>query len=237
MKGTLYGIGVGPGDPELLTLKAMRLLLECDVLAVPAKEKAASVAYRIAREADSKIEKKECLLLDCPMTKEQDVLEKTRKHTVEKVSSELAKGKNVVFLTLGDPSIYSTFSYIRKEIQKDNYPVEIVSGVPSFCAIAAKLGISLSEEEEEIHIIPATYGIKESFNLPGTKILMKAGNQLKEIKKRAKEDNCYLAMVENCGMKEEKIIVGVENIPDTAGYFTTVIVRKIFCKNPHFMIQ
>ena len=69
------------------------------------------------------------------------------------------------FLTLGDPTVYSTYMYIHKKIQNFGYDAEIVSGIPSFCAVAAKMGISLSEKAEELHVIPAVYQIEEGICL------------------------------------------------------------------------
>lgn len=225
MKGKLYGIGVGPGDPELLTLKALRVITNSDVIAIPSKDRESCVSYGIVKEVYPEIEKMECIFLDYPMTKEKQTLEQSHKQNEEKVIKVIETGKNIAFLTLGDPTIYSTYLYLHKRIKEAGYETEIISGIPSFCAIAADLGISLGEAEEEIHIIPVSYGIPKTFELPGTKILMKAGNKLKEIKEIGKERDCLIAMVENCGMENQKIAVGMDNIDDTAGYYTTVIMK------------
>jgi precorrin-2/cobalt-factor-2 C20-methyltransferase len=225
MIGKLYGIGVGPGDPELLTFKALRIIKECDMILIPSKDKVSCTSYQIVKQVYPLIDEKDCLFLDYPMTKDRMILENSRKQNEELVREQLNAGKSIAFLTLGDPCIYSTYSYLEKAMVSESYEAETVSGVPSFCAVAAKLGISLSEENEEIHIIPATYGVAEIFELPGTKILMKAGKKLEEIKRIAKDKNCYLAMAENCGMQSEKIMVGIDNIPDSSGYFTTVIIK------------
>lgn len=226
MAGKLYGIGVGPGDPELLTLKAVRLMSECDIIALPAKSKEKCVAYEIAKGAYPELDTKDFLYLEYPMTKDKLILEESRKRNEEQVVTKLDEGKVIVFLTLGDPTIYSTYMYLDKKVRAKGYVAEIVSGIPSFCAIGAALGISLGEAEEEIHIIPATYGITESMELPGTKILMKAGTKLKEIKEIAKENNYQISIIENCGMKDEKIMRGIDEIPDSSGYYTTAIVKN-----------
>ncbi len=225
MTGKLYGIGVGPGDPELLTLKAVRLMSECDILALPNKSKEACVAYEIAKGAYPELELKECLYLEYPMTKDKLILEESRKRNEEQIIAKLDEGKMIVFLTLGDPTIYSTYMYLDKKVREKGYTAEIVSGIPSFCAIGATLGISLGEAEDEIHIIPATYGLSESMELPGTKILMKAGTKLKEIKEIARSNNYEVAVIENCGMKEERIMRGIDEVPDSSGYYTTAIIK------------
>ncbi|HHV08834.1 MAG TPA: precorrin-2 C(20)-methyltransferase [Clostridiales bacterium] len=225
MAGKLYGVGVGPGDPELLTLKAVRLISECDIIALPSKNKETCVAYQIALGAYPGLEGKEYILLEYPMTKDKLILEESRRRNEEKIVGKLEEGKVIVFLTLGDPTIYSTYMYLDKKVRAGGYEAEIVSGIPSFCAIGATLGISLGEAEEEIHIIPATYGVSQVFELPGTKILMKAGNKLQEIKELAREKECQVFAIENCGMKEEKIMRGIDKIPDSTGYYTTVIIK------------
>ena len=89
----------------------------------------------------------------------------------------LDAGKDAAFLTLGDPTVYATSMYIHQRIAGMGYRTSIVSGVPSFCAAAAKLGVSLGEKQEQIHIIPASYDVEAAMQLPGTKILMKAGKK------------------------------------------------------------
>lgn len=224
-KGKLYGVGVGPGDPELLTLKAVHVLKECDILAIPADNKESCTAFGIVKDVVENIDQKECIYLEFPMTKDKEILEKSHDKIVEQVEEKLKLGKQIAFITLGDTTIYSTFMYLYHRIKKLGYDTEIINGIPSFCAIAAKLGISLGEADEEIHIIPATYGVLNACNYEGTKILMKAGRKLEEIKGISKDKNCYLAMVENCGLEDEKIAVGYENIETTAGYYTTVIMK------------
>ncbi len=225
MGGTLYGIGVGPGDPELITIKALRMIKECDYIALPNKEKDSCASYGIVKEIYSEIEEKECIYLDCPMTKNNEILEMSHKKNIEKLAEVLKKDKNIAFLTLGDPSIYSTYQYLHTRICEMGYHAQMISGVPSFCAIAAKLGIALGEKEEEIHIIPATYGIDQIFQLSGTKILLKAGKKLEEIKKVVKEKKLYIAMVEKCGWEDEKIAIGLDNIGNEASYYTIVIIK------------
>lgn len=224
-KGKLYGVGVGPGDPELLTLKAVRILKECDILALPAESKETCTAYGIVKDTVEQVEKKDCIYLQFPMTKDKEILENSHNKIVEQVEEKLKAGKDVAFITLGDTTIYSTFMYLYHKIKEFGYDTEIINGIPSFCAIAAKLGISLGEADDEIHIIPATYGVLNACNYDGTKIFMKAGRKLDEIKEISNENNSYLAMVENCGMEDEKIAVGVENIESSAGYYTTVIMK------------
>ena len=142
MSGKLYGVGVGPGDPELLTLKALRIIKEVDVIAVPGTDAKKSVAYQIVEGAFPELSEKMLLAVPMPMIKESDALKKAHDEGAEQIKKELDTGKNVAFLTLGDPTVYSTYLYIHKRVAEMGYETEIVSGIPSFCAVAAKLNTS-----------------------------------------------------------------------------------------------
>lgn len=226
MTGKLYGIGVGPGDPELLTLKAVRLIKECDVIAVPGKQKEETVAYKIVKQAVPEIVEKECLEVDMPMTKDKEKLAQSHKAAFEKVSQVLDAGKNIAFLTLGDPCVYSTYIYIHQRIQQAGYETEIVSGIPSFCAVSARLNQGLVERSEMLHVIPSSYGIEEGMKLSGTRVLMKAGKKMGQVKEQLKKMNVQASMIENCGMENEKIYHSIEEIPEEAGYYSLIIVKE-----------
>ena len=116
MQGKLYGLGVGPGDPELLTLKALRLIRENEVIAVPGNDIYASVAYQIVKGVYDKLDSKHLIPVAMPMTKDKAVLEANHQKAAEDVENYLKQGKNVVFLTLGDPTVYSTYLYVHKRI-------------------------------------------------------------------------------------------------------------------------
>ena len=225
MKGTLFGVGVGPGDPELLTLKALRLIKEAERIAVPGKRPEDSVAYKIVKEIYPELSRKKLLAVPMPMTKDPEKLETVHEEGAKMIREELEQGNNVVFLTLGDPTVYSTYLYIHKRIMAWDYPVEIVSGVTSFCAAAAKSNISLVEKAEELHVIPASYQIEEALKLPGTKVLMKAGKKMCQVKDSIRAQGAEAVMVENCGMESEKIYGSVDEIPDDAGYYSLIIVK------------
>ena len=144
MKGTLYGVGVGPGDPELMTVKAIRMIRENDIIAVPGAEVKETVAYKIAVQAVPELADKELLPIYMPMTHDPKELEENHAKGAKALEACLDAGKNVVFLTLGDPCVYSTFSYLQHRVEADGYHTELVSGITSFCAAAARLNISLS---------------------------------------------------------------------------------------------
>lgn len=226
MSGILYGIGVGPGDPELMTLKAVRLIAESDVIVVPGKEVKKSVAYEIAKGAYPQIDQKNLVCIDMPMTKDKKILQESHQNGINTLCEFLKEGKKVSFLTLGDPSIYSTYMYLQKGVQKAGFEVCMISGVPSFCAVAAALKTSLTEKEGMLHIIPATYGVKDSLSYSGTKIYMKAGKKLNKLKEALRKEQQQVMMIENCGMTDEKIYKDINDLPDEAGYYSLVIVKE-----------
>ena len=226
MTGTLYGLGIGPGDPELLTLKAVRLIRENEVIAFPGEMPKETVAYKIAVQAVPELAEKELTALPMPMTKDPKVLEETHTHAADIVENFLKNGKNVVFLTLGDPTVYSTYLYVHKKILERGLKAEIVSGITSFCAVAARLNMGLVEKAEPLHVIPASYQIEEALRLPGTKVLMKAGKKMKEVKATLQEIGAQAVMIENCGMPDEKIYANAEEIPENAGYYSLIIVKE-----------
>lgn len=226
MSGILYGVGIGPGDPGLMTCRALEVIKESDVIALPAGDKEGCTSYKIVKEAYDGLDSKEFLYLDIPMIKDRERLDQCYEENSLLIEQKLKEGKTVAFLTLGDPTIYSTYIYFHRLLTKKGYEAVIISGVPSFCAAAAKLGISLGEREEAIHIIPASYGVAESMELKGTKIFMKAGNRQKEWKEIAEKKDCFAASAENIGMPDEKISIGLEIKEETKGYFTTVIIKE-----------
>lgn len=226
MKGRLYGVGVGPGDPELLTLKALRLVKEADVIALPGENPTESVAYKIVKGAYEKLDEKRLISIPMPMTKDKDVLEKAHAQGTKLLTEELEQGHNIVFLTLGDPTVYSTYIYVHKRIGALGYETEIVSGITSFCAVSARLNMGLVEKAEPLHVIPASYQIEEALKLPGTKVLMKAGKKMKDVKAQIKALGEDGVMIENCGMPDEKIYANVDEIPDNAGYYSLIIVKE-----------
>ena len=115
MRGILYGVGVGPGDPELMTLKAVRLIKENDIIAVPGAEVHETVAYKIAVQAVPELADKELLPIYMPMTHDKAELELNHEKGAKALEAALDTGKNVVFLTLGDPTIYQHFHMCRRE--------------------------------------------------------------------------------------------------------------------------
>ena len=235
MKGKLYGIGTGPGDPELLTIKAVNAIQKCDVIAVPV---AGSGGERTAFSIVEKyIKSKE--LLECRFAMEKDMVK--RKEAREKAAAEimrlLDKGKNVGFITLGDPTTYSTYMYVHEIITGKGIDTEIIPGVTSYAAAAAAFGIALCEGSEALTIIPASCDADtgELLNRPGNKVIMKSGENLMQVLEKLKKDSYggRTKIACRCTMDGQKLYNSIEDYeksPENTNpgfdYFTIAIVRE-----------
>ncbi len=226
MSGTLYGVGVGPGDPELMTLKAVRTIAECDVIAVPVTGSAERVAEQIAAQVVSGMEQKRILELAMPMTRDQSTLNAYHDQAAQQIYELLEQGQDVAFLTLGDPTIYSTYMYVHKRVGAMGGRTAIVSGIPSFCAVAARLNTSLTEGGQPLHVIPASYpNTQEGIALDGTKVLMKAGKAFGEVKLWIAQSGQQASMVSRCGMSGEQAFEDIADADESASYFSVILVK------------
>ena len=227
-KGTLYGVSVGPGDPQLMTLKAVEVIQKCPVVAAPRTKEGNSLALEIAKGAVD-LEGKEFLLLDFLMTKDPARLEESHSHLAGQLMAVLDRGQDVALLNLGDISVYSTFSYMQKRLEKAGYPVKMIPGVTSFCAVAAELGVSLTEMDKPLHIIPAGHqGLEESLSFPGTRVLMKTGKALPQVKAALQKADLtrQAKLVQNCGLPNQKICLSLEELEEDVSYFTTIVIGE-----------
>ncbi|MDE7054378.1 MAG: precorrin-2 C(20)-methyltransferase, partial [Oscillospiraceae bacterium] len=204
-RGILYGVGVGPGDPELLTLKAKRIITEADVIAVPDKGSGERTALKIA---SSLVEGKPLLLCAAPMVRDQAQLEAAYRRNAEQVIAYLEQGKTVAFLTLGDPSIYSTYLYTHRLVAEAGYETQIIPGVPSFCAVAAALGGGLCEGSDRLLIVPASHrDMEDCLSVDANLVFMKAGREIGKLREALAEHRLLgrASLVENCGMEGERV--------------------------------
>lgn len=226
MSGILYGVGVGPGDPELMTLKAVRMIQENEVVAVPGADVRETVAYKIAVQAAPELAEKELLPVYMPMTHDKQVMEENHQKGALAMEAYLKEGKNVVFLTLGDPTIYSTFTYLQKIVESHGFQTALVSGITSFCAAAARVNQPLVEWNQQLHVLPAVHQLDSQLDQSGTYVLMKSGRKMDQVKGILRESGRQTVMVENCGMENEHIYRGVEEIPDDAGYYSLIVSKE-----------
>lgn len=225
--GVLFGVGVGPGDPELLTVKALRALERCPVVAFPKTRGETNLALDIVRRAGVCLEGKTLLPLLFPMTRDKAELVRYHDEAAEALFLHLRAGEDVAVLSLGDVSIYSTFSYLLTRVKEKDFPVEIIPGVPSFCAAAGLVQRSLTAMKEPLHIIPAGYeGSLDALSLPGSKVIMKSGSTLPRLCERLDELGLLprSALVENGGLPNERIVSPLSRETESSGYFTTILV-------------
>ncbi|MCL2046078.1 MAG: precorrin-2 C(20)-methyltransferase [Oscillospiraceae bacterium] len=230
MKGKLYGIGTGPGDPELLTLKAINTIERCSVIAVPKSSgDGERVAYSIVEKYVIGKQLHECHF---PMVRDLEERKKARLLAAEGLVKHLDDGKDVAFVTLGDPTTYSTYMYMHEIVVSQGYEAEIVPGITSFAASAAALGISLCEGDETLMIIPASQNerIEELLRQPGNKVIMKSGRDLAGVLEKLKElgygDKTKVAC--EVSMENQQLYMSIdeyEKAPE-GGYFTLVIVKE-----------
>ena len=218
MNGVLYAVGVGPGDPELLSLKAVRILDQADVIACPAKDGAPGLAFQIAARACPAIETKESLPLTFPMRDGEQTA--AHREAAARIISVLRTGKSVAFLTLGDPGFYSTFSHVAEAVKEEGFDIEIISGVPSFAAVLAALRFPAAVGKEPVLI---TAGEFRDFD--GTLIILKAGVGLKALKDAVAAAGRSACLVENYALPGQHIYPDLPSMPDMAGYFSILVVR------------
>ena len=181
-KGIVYCVGVGCGDPELMTLKSLRIIRENQIIAVVGEHYENSLAYNIALQNVPQLKQKTILSLPMPMTTQKDIIHKYHCQNTHLIENYLDSGDNVVCLTLGDPSVYSSLYYLRTLLQNDGYTVQSISGVTSFCEVANILNISLSEQNGEIHILPSLYQSSFPVLSKGSLVIMKPSKNISSLK-------------------------------------------------------
>ena len=227
--GTFYGVSVGPGDPELLTLKAVRCIEQCPVLAAPQTAEGRMLALDIVKGAVD-VSGKTILPLRFAMSRNADVLRASHEAAAAAVRAQLDAGNNVAMLNLGDVSIYATYGYLEEILKAAGYPTARIAGVPSFCAAAAALGQSLtSGMEAPLTIAPGRHA-EQVLDAPGAKVLMKSGRQLPAALAALRQRGLLgkSAMVCNCGLPDEALWpdLSVDCPAQPAGYFTTILVKE-----------
>jgi precorrin-2/cobalt-factor-2 C20-methyltransferase len=226
-KGKLIGIGVGPGDPELLTVKAVKALERVPVICAPkSSEKKPSVALSIVQSILN-TRKDDYRIIEplFPMIEDKEELERYWADAAELMISELEEGRDVSFITLGDPSIYSTFAYVARIIKDKGYFVEMVPGITSFTGCAASAGITLGEKDEIILVVPKVdHRLGEILGHADTAVIMKTSRHSEMLEKIVEKDprDKKVVSVQNCGMDTEEIFDGFAK---KGKYLSTTIVK------------
>ena len=227
MNGTLYGVSVGPGDPELMTLKAVRILSNCPVIAAPRTGGSAMLALEIATGALNFADKT-VLPLDFTMSPDANVRAENHRALFAALRTHLDAGADVAVLNLGDASIYGTWSYLETLAREADYKTVTIPGVPSFCAAAAALGESLTEISTPLHILPGAWcDPDEILALSGTKVILKSARALSALKAALHERgySSKTALVENCGLPGERIFPTLDEAEGNEGYFSIFLIR------------
>lgn len=236
-KTILIGVGLGPGDPELITLKGLRAIREADLIFVPrSRDGSMSLAQRIA-EPHIDHNRQQVIDLPLPMTRNADELVPAWQGAADLISERFAQSgaRSAVYLLLGDPLLYGTFIYIWQELleRHRHIAVEIVPGITSFAAAAASAQLTLATTSDRVAILPASYEtdaayLKQTLSDFDTVILMKAGPVLPQLLTALTEldllDSAIYA--ERVGMPEERVVMDLRQMPvEPAPYLSLLIVR------------
>ena len=230
--GKLYGIGVGPGDPELITVKAVRIIKNADIIFTAASTKNSySLAVEIASPyiaANARIE-----TLSFPMTKDKTETETAWTHNAEQIANAIKKGLTAAFLTLGDPTTYSTFGYILKKMAcvMPEAEIETIPGITSFHAASARLNRTLVEGEQSLLITSGAYGgdcVRRAKGVENVAIV-KAYKNIKDINSALKETQFRdkSVAVSKCGRANEAITHDIDALEQKApDYWTLILASK-----------
>jgi precorrin-2/cobalt-factor-2 C20-methyltransferase len=229
IKGCLYGVGVGPGDPGLVTLKAAACLRRCPVIAAPRTPGGGMRALAIAAGAVD-LSGKTILPLDFAMSGDAETAANRHREAADRLRPFLNAGPAAVAI-LGDVTVYASFRRLADLLEPEGYPVEMIPGVTSFSAAAAALGVSLAEGDTPLHLLPGPVGGREApFPGRGTRVYLKPGRRLPEFLRRLRErggaDQVLLA--QNCGWPDQRLYRSLSGDPEfpADAYLSLVIVRE-----------
>jgi precorrin-2/cobalt-factor-2 C20-methyltransferase len=234
-------VGCGPGDPELLTVKAVKAIKNADVIMCPtSKEGKPSIALSVVSSLIDKEKNPEIVNLVFPMTKDKDTLEDTWQKNSKIIAERSLSGKKIVYLTVGDPYLYSTWIYLHRELSI-KYPeinIQVIPGIVSMFTFASKVGISLAEGAEKMAVIPSCYDltrVKEIAKNCDTMIFLKDGRYFDQVINLLKEagfsENSIFAIGQDLDTDHEivrKLTLGeVTQDTLTSKYFSIMVVKRV----------
>jgi len=232
MAGKLYGIGVGPGDPELLTVKAMELLKRCDHIFTPiAKEGGASVAFDIARRFIPATTPITRLLF--PMLKDRQVLEHQWSENYRSMEAVVRAGHASAFITLGDSGTYSTFSVVMRYFKRfaPDLEIEVIPGITSYAYAAARAGMPLVEGHEIVSVVSANDSperLERIIDSSDTVVFLKTYRQrerlLKMLADRGLGECC--TFIQKCGLDGERVLRNLDGLAQSPEYLSLVVLKK-----------
>ncbi len=225
--GTLYGVGVGPGDPELMTVKAWRLISISKVIAYLAANGGDSTARKIATPfmPDDVTE----IIIDMPMRVEREPAQAAYDKGAAKIAEHLSKGEDVVMLCEGDPFFYGSFMYMFERLA-EKFPTVVVPGVTSITAAASVIGQPLCERDEVLKVLPATMtedDLRRELSTTSAAAIIKVGRHFGKVKRVLKVLNLdgHATAVERATHNDQMIRDISQISEDSLPYFTTIIVR------------
>lgn len=231
MSGTFYGVGVGPGDPELLTLKAINAIKTADIVIAPRTEKKdESTALSIARPYIQ--EGCEVLELVFPMNYNSQALSDAWVNNKKTILELLDAGKKVAFLTLGDPMLYSTYMYVYRLLEDSRHEIVNIPGVNSFSAIGNRLGMPLAEGGDILSIVPATINeerLEKVLAVSDNVVLMKVYKNFPDIIEKLGKHGMVenAVMVSKCGLEGEEIIHDLAaSGSKKVNYLSTILTKR-----------
>lgn len=233
--GKLWGVGVGPGAPDLLTLRAVETLRRVPVLAVPRPNAwTKSLAWRIVEPHMTEVTGQDRLFLTFPMSKDPEVLQPAWDVAFEAIRKKLEKGLDVAFITQGDPLFFSTFIYLREAMleQLPGLEIDVVPGVSCLSAVPAAAQWALADGQERVAVLPATYGIDDLRRIIrdfDSVVLMKVSSQIERLIEVLKEEDLIdkAVYVERASSEEERVVYDLESLKgDKCVYFSTVLICK-----------
>ncbi|MBN1930193.1 MAG: precorrin-2 C(20)-methyltransferase [Desulfobacterales bacterium] len=230
--GILYGIGVGPGDPELITIKSAKILNRVDVVfAASSTKNDYSLAVKIAKPYIP--ETASVRMLAFPMTTDQSEMETAWKDHAMAIVKVLEEGKDAAFLTLGDSMTYSTYSYILRHIKTSapHITVKTIPGITSYQAAAACLNTPLVEGEESLLIVSGVRGgdrLRQLTGKPENVVFLKAYRNVKDINAAIDESKVFnnCVGISKCGHPDQEVIEDIKNFNQKAPDYWTLIIAK-----------
>ena len=233
--GILYGVGVGPGAPDLITIRALNVLKQAQVLALPrSSDYGESMAWKILKPTLGEIPGQERIFLTFPMNKDPERLRPAWDAAFAAIGERLERGLSVAFATEGDPSLFSTFIYLRREapLRWPGIRIEVVPGVSSIVAVPAVTGIPLADGQERIAILPASYGVEDLgqvLEMFDTVVLMKMGAEIPKVVEALERQGLVdrAVYVSKATMAEERIVRDIRTIQAERGdCFAMIVVSR-----------
>lgn len=231
---TIHAVGVGPGDPELLTRKAERVLRRADVILAPVSNPGeASVALETIREFIDE-ERQQIIIHQFPMTSDRARLIPAWREAAELIAGHAEAGREVAFITIGDPLFYSTFIYLLRILREfwPHLPLQIVPGISSINAAAAQAGLPLVEADEKMAVVPATAGLEQIAAALAhfeTVVLLKVKPLYPDILELLRQTGRTgsTVFVERVGSPRQKILTNFSEISaHTPDYLSLLIIKQ-----------